>query len=77
MNDFMIDLSGPMMMPSEGMGAHPDAKQRVELSKEGVCPAAEPPKPKVRPFGFVNQSQWLFALPTTPASTSSCSPSMS
>lgn len=49
-NDFMIGLSGPMMMPSEGMGAHPDAKQRVELSKEGVCSAAEPPKPKVRPL---------------------------
>lgn len=38
--------SGPMMMPAEAMGAHPDVKQRVELSKEGVCPASEPPKPK-------------------------------
>ncbi|XP_022626034.1 AT-rich interactive domain-containing protein 1B-like isoform X2 [Seriola dumerili] len=38
--------SGPMMMPAEGMGAHPDTKQRVELSKESVGPATEPPKPK-------------------------------
>lgn len=35
-----------MMMPADGMGAHPDAKQRMELSKEGVGPATEPPKPK-------------------------------
>uniref|UniRef100_A0A3Q3L6F2 AT-rich interactive domain 1B n=1 Tax=Mastacembelus armatus TaxID=205130 RepID=A0A3Q3L6F2_9TELE len=38
--------SGPMVMPAEGMGAHPDAKQRVELSKEGVGPGPEQPKPK-------------------------------
>lgn len=41
------DLSGPMMMPTDGMGPQADAKQRMELSKEGVGPAAEPPKPKV------------------------------
>ncbi|KAM4522001.1 AT-rich interactive domain-containing protein 1B isoform 2-T2 [Odontesthes bonariensis] len=38
--------SGPVMMPAEGMGPHPDTKQRVELSKEGVGPNADPPKPK-------------------------------
>lgn len=39
------------MMPAEGMGPHADAKQRVELSKEGVGPVGEP-KPKVSLFGF-------------------------
>lgn len=39
-------------MPAEGMGPHADAKQRVELSKEGVGPAGEP-KPKVSLFGFL------------------------
>ncbi|XP_062293015.1 AT-rich interactive domain-containing protein 1B isoform X2 [Scomber scombrus] len=38
--------SGPMMMPADGMGVHPDAKQRVELNKEVVAPPADPPKPK-------------------------------
>ncbi|KAM6992806.1 LOW QUALITY PROTEIN: AT-rich interactive domain-containing protein 1B-like [Tautogolabrus adspersus] len=38
--------SGPMMMSSDGMGARPDAKQRVELSKDGVSPASKPTKPK-------------------------------
>ncbi|XP_069371672.1 AT-rich interactive domain-containing protein 1B isoform X2 [Paralichthys olivaceus] len=36
--------SGPVMM--EEMLAHPDAKQRLELSKEAVCPTSEPPKAK-------------------------------
>lgn len=49
----MVCLSGPMMMPAEGIGAHPDVKQMVELSKEGVCPATEPPKPKVRPLALL------------------------
>lgn len=40
------------MMPAEGMGPHADAKQRVELSKEGVGPTGEP-KPKVSLFGFL------------------------
>lgn len=41
------------MIPAEGMGAHQDAKQRVELGKEGVGPVAEPPKPKVRPLALL------------------------
>uniref|UniRef100_A0A7N9ASD5 AT-rich interactive domain 1B n=1 Tax=Mastacembelus armatus TaxID=205130 RepID=A0A7N9ASD5_9TELE len=28
-----VHVSGPMVMPAEGMGAHPDAKQRVETSQ--------------------------------------------
>ncbi|XP_026196401.1 AT-rich interactive domain-containing protein 1B-like isoform X2 [Anabas testudineus] len=38
--------SGPVMMPAEGMGGHPDAKQRVELSKESVGSAPEQAKAK-------------------------------
>ncbi|KAE8286480.1 AT-rich interactive domain-containing protein 1B [Larimichthys crocea] len=64
--------SGPMMMPSEGMGAHPDAKQRVELSKEGVCPAAEPPKPKDS-----YSSQCVSKPPTPPSPMSPSSASLS
>lgn len=41
------------MMSAEGMGVHPDAKQRVELSKEGVGPTTDPPKPKVRPLALL------------------------
>ncbi|KAM9840693.1 AT-rich interactive domain-containing protein 1B-like isoform 2-T2 [Aulostomus maculatus] len=37
--------SGPVMMPADGMGTHPDAK-RAELSKEGINPPCEPPKSK-------------------------------
>ena len=51
------------MMAADGTGAHPDAKQRVELSKESVCPpASEPPKPKVCTPAAVDQSQRLFAV---------------
>lgn len=60
--------SGPMMMPADGMGAHPDAKQRLELSKEGVCPAtAEPPKPKC-----VSQPPTPSPMSPSSASLSSC-----
>ncbi|XP_062322938.1 AT-rich interactive domain-containing protein 1B isoform X2 [Osmerus eperlanus] len=38
--------SGPMMMSGDGPGGPPEAKQRVELNKEGAAPVAEPPKPK-------------------------------
>ncbi|XP_069028589.1 AT-rich interactive domain-containing protein 1B isoform X2 [Embiotoca jacksoni] len=38
--------AGAMMMPADGTGPHGDAKQRVELSKEGVGPASDSPKPK-------------------------------
>ncbi|XP_058468834.1 AT-rich interactive domain-containing protein 1B [Solea solea] len=38
--------SGSMMMSADVMAAHPDTKQRAELSKEGVASSTEPPKPK-------------------------------
>ncbi|KAM7395859.1 hypothetical protein PAMA_007237 [Pampus argenteus] len=61
--------SGPMMMPADGMGAHPDTKPRVELSKEGVSPASDPPKPK-----DTYRSQCVSQPPTpSPMSPSSAS----
>ncbi|XP_041814110.1 AT-rich interactive domain-containing protein 1B isoform X2 [Chelmon rostratus] len=63
--------SGPMMMPTEGMGAHLDAKQRVELSKESVCPATEPPKPKD------SYSSQCVSKPPTPSPMSPSSASLS
>ncbi|XP_074541825.1 AT-rich interactive domain-containing protein 1B isoform X1 [Halichoeres trimaculatus] len=61
--------SGPMMMSADGMGAHPDAKQRVELSKDGICPVSEPLKPK---DGFLSQpvSKPLTPSPMSPSSAS-------
>ncbi|XP_041831336.1 AT-rich interactive domain-containing protein 1B isoform X2 [Melanotaenia boesemani] len=43
---YASSLSGTMMMAAEGIGLHADTKQRPELSKEAVGPAADPPKPK-------------------------------
>ncbi|XP_036942680.1 AT-rich interactive domain-containing protein 1B isoform X3 [Acanthopagrus latus] len=63
--------SGPMMMPAEGIGAHPDVKQRVELSKEGVCPATDPPKPKD------SYSSQCVSKPPTPSPMSPSSASLS
>ncbi|XP_070782221.1 AT-rich interactive domain-containing protein 1B [Enoplosus armatus] len=63
--------SGPMMMPAEGMGAHPDAKQRVELSKEGVCPATDAPKSKD------SYSSQCVSKPPTPSPMSPSSASLS
>uniref|UniRef100_UPI0037E9784D AT-rich interactive domain-containing protein 1B n=1 Tax=Semicossyphus pulcher TaxID=241346 RepID=UPI0037E9784D len=61
--------SGPMMMSVDGVSAHPDAKQRVELSKDGVCPASDPPKPK---DGYSSQcvSKPLTPSPMSPSSAS-------
>ncbi|CAJ1077766.1 AT-rich interactive domain-containing protein 1B isoform X2 [Xyrichtys novacula] len=63
--------SGPMMMSADGMGAHPDAKQRVELSKDGVYPVSEPFKPK---DGYSSQS---VSKPLTPSPMSPSSASLS
>ena len=48
-----------MMMSGDGPGGPPEAKQRVELNKEGAAPVAEPPpKPKVQtpPSGPLQQA---------------------
>ncbi|XP_041660879.1 AT-rich interactive domain-containing protein 1B [Cheilinus undulatus] len=61
--------SGPMMMTSDGMGAHLDSKQRVELGKDGVCPSSELPKPR---DGYSAQGVSK-PLPPSPMSPSSAS----
>ncbi|KAF3703243.1 AT-rich interactive domain-containing protein 1B [Channa argus] len=63
--------SGPMMMAAEGMGTHPDAKQRVELSKECVGPATEQAKKKD------SYSSQCVSQPPTPSPMSPSSASLS
>lgn len=53
---------GPVMMPAEGMGGHPDAKQRVELSKESVGSAPEQAKAKVSPVSRSHSGCLLLSL---------------
>lgn len=53
------------MLQAEGMGPHLDAKQRVELSKDGVGPASEPPKPKVCPLALLTNHSGCFCSPCT------------
>uniref|UniRef100_A0A3B5BD41 AT-rich interactive domain-containing protein 1B-like n=1 Tax=Stegastes partitus TaxID=144197 RepID=A0A3B5BD41_9TELE len=63
--------SGPMMMSAEGMGPHADVKQRVELNKEGIGAATEPPKPKD------SYSSQCVSQPPTPVPMSPSSASLS
>uniref|UniRef100_UPI003AAF7AAF AT-rich interactive domain-containing protein 1B-like n=1 Tax=Centroberyx gerrardi TaxID=166262 RepID=UPI003AAF7AAF len=64
--------TGPMLMSAEAMGG-PEVKQRAELSKEGVAPAANPPKPKDSYSSqCVSQPPAPSPMSPSPASLSSC-----
>nr|XP_046229400.1 AT-rich interactive domain-containing protein 1B isoform X2 [Scatophagus argus] len=70
---YNVPSSGPTMVAAEVMATHPEAKQRAELSKEGVCPASEQPKHKDS-YGSQCVSKPPTPSPISPssASLSSC-----